>query len=613
MARIKDIEISVELLKSRSWTPLKESDDQHSLRGINNSNIRRTSILESSPGRFRFLIRVAKTFKWGTANALRVLLTFDEGWEVKEYPVTVFKPGIDTMDMLTTPGRGVLEPSADGLKLEYTLTSIALPKNPTEAELPWFNTKFAFRKLKVDGMNTKSAAYYTSVTDLARLCVIIEPRHVYGQNTRIINLALKVREEDRYNSRKEASKRNITLETTIRQKEDDQAVDPMREILCRPIAPHGPRTFVFLYREQDQYDKIENVETMDKTKVKPRTLCQDMSPAKLPELLFDMAEMSDIENQTPKRRKPTKSSVSEPGKQHPTAARSTLDGSMPSLTGSAEPIPTPFQPDHNLGRSSGADDTLRRRCSTDAVHQLASYSSSGSTHLQREKGPREQVQEEATDFDSGPDGQSEKSESSQQAGDTPSHRNESWAAGSISGDSTLVDNPEIQIPDTPGRQILQDQPAASAIETLRDGDSIRHKFQAAQENLVFTLKGQIEDIDEKHQDITDEREELQKEFDRKMEDLKQRDEKLRKEREEAQSQLESAEAAASNDMLSEGESDKLEKANKAAEEYRAYQTRRYDKFCGSQKKTPKRPRRSLSSGSSPSGHHRTKRHAAYKA
>lgn len=76
----------------------------HTLKAEKNSSVRQTTILEGEEGRFRFVIRVSKNLMWGSVNGVMVHLTFDEGWQVNQYPIAIFKPGADIGDLVPTPG-----------------------------------------------------------------------------------------------------------------------------------------------------------------------------------------------------------------------------------------------------------------------------------------------------------------------------------------------------------------------------------------------------------------------------------------------------------------------------------------------------------------------------
>ena len=147
MAHAQDIEVVVQLLElpAGTWRPLQQTENESTLKGPTNSKLRRTTVIETGPGRFRFVIRVSKNLPWGSANGLMVHLTFDEGWRVNKYPVVIFRPGFDSMDLDARPGIGFLRPSVQESKLEYVLDSIALPRKMTEADEPWYPARFAFQ------------------------------------------------------------------------------------------------------------------------------------------------------------------------------------------------------------------------------------------------------------------------------------------------------------------------------------------------------------------------------------------------------------------------------------------------------------------------------------
>lgn len=137
MTPFKDIEVVVELFESVSgtWRPLQESNDHQTLKPEKNSAVRQTVILETRPGLFRFAIRVSNHLTWGSANGLVVKLTFDEGWQVSDYPIIILKPEVDVLTLsrtAPTPGIGILRPSEHDSKLEYLLDTIVLPRKLTE-------------------------------------------------------------------------------------------------------------------------------------------------------------------------------------------------------------------------------------------------------------------------------------------------------------------------------------------------------------------------------------------------------------------------------------------------------------------------------------------------
>lgn len=382
MAPFRDIEVVVQQFEpaSNTWRPLQESNDQRTLRPEKNSAARQTVILESRQGRFRFAIRVSNHLKWGSANGLVVNLTFDEGWQVKDYPVTIFKPGVDVLALLgtaPTPGIGILQASEHDLKLEYMLDAIALPRKMTEPGRPWYSTKFAFRKLKFGGVNPHLRPPYVSPTDLAKLLVVVQPCCIHGvSTTRLAALSFKPDGGQRNQSRNFAAQSGITLETTIKQTPQDKSVSQVPEILSRPIAPHEKRTFVFLYREPDYYDKIDDVEVIDRTHSKTAAPCSDPSPTQLADSLFGSDSISDVENRTPRRtRNSSNRSSARAYKQRPSSAASATTASTPILSSHADFLPIPVYTENDSGSLADPTSVPARQETADTTSANLIYSS----------------------------------------------------------------------------------------------------------------------------------------------------------------------------------------------------------------------------------------------
>jgi len=334
MAAFRDIEVVVQRLDptSRTWHPLEEADNQHTLKAEKNSAAIRTVVLETQEGRFRFMIRVSARFKWGTANGLIAKLTFDQGWRINEYPVAIFKPEVDVLRLFgkMPAGIGTLQVSEVDSKLEYILETIALPENMAKPEGPWCNTRFEFRKLAYISGGAKSRPY-VSTTDLARLRVVVQPRRIFRDpKPRLISLPSRPDEKARASSRDLAAKKGITLRTAaMKYKAQDQPVPQVCQIPSTRIAPHEPRTFVFLYREPGHYDKINDVELIDHTRAKAAAPFSDCSSAQLSDSLCGSDHTSDVENQTP------------------IYTRRSTNRSSPSTRGCAESLPTPFSSVNN--------------------------------------------------------------------------------------------------------------------------------------------------------------------------------------------------------------------------------------------------------------------------
>lgn len=341
------------------------------------------------------MIRVLNHLKGGSANGLVANLTFDEGWQVKDYPVTILKPEEDALNLLgtaPTPGIGILQASEHDSKLECVLDAIALPRKMTEPEKPWYSTKFAFRKLKFGGVNPNLRPPYVSPTDLARLRIVVQPCRIYGVSTRLTGLSFKPDDGRRDKSRNFAAQSGITLETTIKRTPQDKPVSQVPEILSRSIAPHEKRSLVFLYREPDHHDKIDDVEVIDRTHVKAAPPCRDFSPTQLADSLFGWDSISDVENQTPRgTRKSSNRSWARACKQSPSRTASVTTALPRISSGHAEFLPTPFSPDNDSSSLADPTNVPARQETTDTASANPVYRS---PHLERDS--NEQHEEAGT-------------------------------------------------------------------------------------------------------------------------------------------------------------------------------------------------------------------------
>lgn len=584
----------------------------HTLKAEKNSSVRQTTILEGEEGRFRFVIRVSKNLMWGSVNGVMVHLTFDEGWQVNQYPIAIFKPGADIGDLVPTPGIGILQVSEQESKFEYVLESIALPKKMIEAEKPWYETKFAFRKLKLDGMEPTLRDPYISSTELAQLRVVVQPGHLYCKSQRFIALLVRPDGGARNKSRKFAAKSHITLETTIKRRSHSEPVQRVPEFHIRSISPFVARTFVFLYRERDHYDKIEDVELVDKTKARSGTPGEAFeTPSQLPRTASGLGETFETENRAPRRRQSSKPTASRRRSDHPSNTPGTFPTLMPTSTVGTEQFPLPFLPDNDLSVPADPNDTPIRRVSDGADRRPLTPLSLKETDRQLESHTHMQSEEDNTILVGlEAESRSERSDTGPDTVGTTNTRGQGEVAVAVSGVLSLSDIPRMQVTNTSGHPIPQSQPAANAIEILRNSDSIRQEIQDAQKAIRTALQSQLERIAEACQEITNQKDELRGEFHRNMDVLDRRHDALQGRSESVQQQFEAMDRSPVNRELSEGANIRLGKVTEAAEEYRAHLRDHRDKLLETASKARKRIRSSTSSCSSPTTHRGLKRCAA---
>jgi len=381
MAPTRNIEVIVQQFDrdSATWVALEEADDKQSLKPEANSVARLTTVLESRPGQFRFVIRVPKNSTWwASANGLTVNLTFDQGWPVQEYPFAIMRPdALPVMKTAGTPNVGVFKVADDDTKLEYVLDSIALPKNMTEPEDMWCRRQFSFKELQPEGLhlNTNSRRPFVSATELAMLKVVVQLRRLHGFSKRYISLSAKPDDLKRKKSRSFAAQSGITLQTTLTRRQKAEPVPRLSEILSQTIAPHESRTFVFLYREPDYYDKIEDVEVIDRTQVKPVAPISHPSPMQLSSSVFDLDSTSDIENQTPAPRKSSYRSSARTYTQRRSSTANAPAASMSASPDDASFLPLPLLPENDSGSLVGDQESLVRQEEGLELGQVASSDS----------------------------------------------------------------------------------------------------------------------------------------------------------------------------------------------------------------------------------------------
>lgn len=242
MAFLKAISVSIELFDNGSWRTLEEFEMEDTLREVANCVTRCTSAIQTRPGFFRFRVVAAQSFNWGDANALKMVLTLDEGATVNQYETLALQPGGEDVRQLAADLRldpNVIMHTSRSNAAIYYLDSIWMPLEHTGVE-KWIRAEFAFEKLYSDQDSKLILRDVLSNTRHGRIRIDIVPCQISPDRgrSRILNP---------YEHRS-GQLSNLLLGTCFHW-DPETEVDGKYYYKMQSVTDHQTFSFIFLYSE----------------------------------------------------------------------------------------------------------------------------------------------------------------------------------------------------------------------------------------------------------------------------------------------------------------------------------------------------------------------------
>lgn len=304
MAVLNDLHVFVQQKTGdQGYEDLHEAESQDTIKDGASSALLTTKVVEARPGEdFRFRILCGEDFIWGDYNALEILLTFDEGYEMNRHKLVIFKAGVEQQQLAgdCRTDQMVYAPNADG-RSSFIIHHIATPPSsgstlPTSTNA-WAETSFVFKKLHVEHNRKSGRKSYTSTSELGRLKVQITPVYAVRSKSRI-KLAYDPKPDHggQYEQSKQiALEEKLTLTTALKQSSEIL----LNEHYCavKRTDPARRYTFVFLYREAGTYEKLDEddieVEEGQTTKAQKKALQSTPTSLQLSPLSYGSMDSGD--------------------------------------------------------------------------------------------------------------------------------------------------------------------------------------------------------------------------------------------------------------------------------------------------------------------------------
>jgi len=242
MAFLDAIAVSIEIFDKGSWRTLEEFDIEDTLKEIANNVTRCTSAIQIRPGLFRFQIVAAESFAWGDANALKLVLTLDEGVVLDRYETLALKPGGDEVRRLVTDLRldknMIMDTTRSGASIYY-LDSIWLPLEHASSDT-WMRAEFEFDQLYSDRQLKLLSQNNHSNLEHGRIRIDVVPCQVSQNRGRSRILNPSERQLDQFS--------NLLAGTSFRW-DPEKTVDKKYYHRLQPVVDHDTFSFIFLYSE----------------------------------------------------------------------------------------------------------------------------------------------------------------------------------------------------------------------------------------------------------------------------------------------------------------------------------------------------------------------------
>ncbi|KAK5944833.1 hypothetical protein PMZ80_002034 [Knufia obscura] len=493
------------------WVAFKESEFKESLKPGANSAFWQTIGLEAKACLFRIVVEVSKDFDWRDADCLKITLTFDEGWQIKDYPIIALRPNVEADDLkqqLRSAGMMLeLKPCEDSGNWYYVIDKVVLQKSITAED--WFIAEFGFRRVDVSGLTADTMASDYTPSEQARIRVDILPCQFISLKTRTVPSVLKAANGTQNESRKGAAARRITLETGLEFSRTPCTVKP-RLPLTRQVDDCKQYTFAFQYREN--LERIENVETVYQGR--PRTLSKnnsgvgsdtenETSPASSRRASRNVqtpARFPDLRaSQTAKPTQPsTSTAVYDASPQQTTMRSSAPQPVLDTLARHA--LPTPFASDDVFGSSSGTAESDARSFSSELNHRPAKPSSLRNSLASRDDSDTLQDNEEGGTADLPSEaGHSLTAQHTSQPAATPNARNGSQGTPSVASNAMNSTNVTL----TPSQRIIERLKEADnvGLHAARRQAEARKPFQAELETVQNTRRRIADQIANKNKEI----------------------------------------------------------------------------------------------------------------
>lgn len=242
MAYLAAVSVSIELFDNGSWRTLEEFEIEDTLKEIANTVTRYTSAIQIRPALFRFQVVVAESFTWGNANALKLVLTLDEGVTLNQYETLALRPGGDDVDQLAADlqlEKNVIMHTTRSGASRYYLDSIWMPLEHTGPDR-WIRAEFEFEKLYTDRDLKLLSQNDLSIIEHGRIRIDVVPCQI-SQNrgrSRILSPC----------ERQPAQFRNLVVGTCFHW-DPETTVDEKYYYRMQPIIDHQTYSFVFFYNE----------------------------------------------------------------------------------------------------------------------------------------------------------------------------------------------------------------------------------------------------------------------------------------------------------------------------------------------------------------------------